>query len=480
MTVDNRRGMMRTPTTLAIYIELARDSAESMAAQLARQLRQAVLDGRLPPDTRLPSSRTLAELLKVSRPVVQEAYRNLEAEDLVESRRRSGTYVKRSRPEKTSGEPCRGKPPADRVRRTLVDLSPDQPSGEDFPMQVWRAAWRRAAHRIPDAVEVPGEAVLRRAVAAHLRAVRGLDADPENVLITTGVRQSLDMVAAVAIQPGNVAAVEDPCLPTVIPLLRQHDVTTVPVPVDADGALVEAVPRTAGAVVVRPSHQMPLGVELSLSRRRALVDLSVTRGTLIVEDDRDHDFTETIRPQSLWDLSRDRTDDVVYVGCLCRLLPDGACTGYILARGRRLHQLAEHLSLRQSGIVAVAQRAVAEMLGSAETRARVDRLRHAYQAKRQLVVKALSGHPAVDRLGGTQSGSHVHVELRPEVHVCRIARALERRGIVTPVTARYEWSGRVRSRNGFLVSHNHLTEAVLARTLGKITRCLDHAVPSPC
>ncbi|WP_182904710.1 PLP-dependent aminotransferase family protein [Microbispora sp. H13382] len=472
--------MMRTATTLSIYVELARGSAESMAAQLSRQLRQAVLDGRLPPDTRLPSSRTLAELLRVSRPVVQEAYRTLEAENLIESRRRSGTYVRRAGPDKAAGEPYRGKPPADRVRRTLVDLSPDQPSGEDFPVPVWRAAWRRAAHRIPDAVEVPGEAVLRRAVAAHLRAVRGLEADPENVLITTGVRQSLDMVAAVAIQPGTVAAVEDPCLPTVIRLLRQHDVVTVPVPVDAEGALVEAVPRAAGAVVVRPSHQMPLGVELSLSRRRALVELAVTRGALIVEDDRDHDFTEAIRPQSLWDLSRHRTDDVVYVGCLCRLLPDVVCTGYILARGRRLRQLAEHLSLRQSGTVAVAQRAVAEMLGSAETRARVDRLRHAYQAKRQLVVEALTDHPAVERLSGTRSGSHVYVELRPDMPAGRIALALERRGIVTPTTARYEWSGLLRPRNGFLVSHNHLTEAVLSRTLAKITRCLDHTVPCPC
>ncbi|KAB8185498.1 PLP-dependent aminotransferase family protein [Microbispora catharanthi] len=476
----SRRGMMRTATTLAIYVELARGSSESMAAQLARQLRQAVLDGRLPPDTRLPSSRTLAELLKVSRPVVQEAYRILEAGDLVESRRRSGTYVRRARPDKAAGEPGGGQPSADRVRRTLVDLSPDQPSGEDFPVPVWRAAWRRAAHRIPGAVEIPGETVLRRAVAAHLRAVRGLEADPENVLITTGVRQSLDLVAAVAIQPGAVAAVEDPCLPTVIRLLRQHDVTTVPVPVDADGALVEAVPRTVGAVVVRPSHQMPLGVELSLSRRRALVELSAARGALIVEDDRDHDFSETIRPQSLWDLSRDRTDDVVYVGCLCRLLPDVVCTGYILARGRRLRQLAEHLSLRQSGTVAVAQRAVAEMLASAETRVRVDRLRHAYQAKRQLVVDALARHPAVERLSGAQSGSHVHVELRPEVHVDHVIRAFETKGIVAPATARYEWSGLVPARNGFLVSHNHLTEAVLSRALGKMIRCLDHLVPCPC
>ncbi|WP_432932495.1 PLP-dependent aminotransferase family protein [Microbispora sp. CA-135349] len=470
--------MMRTSTTLSIYVELARGSAESMAAQLARQLRQAVQDGRLPPDTRLPSSRTLAELLEVSRPVVQEAYRVLEAEDLIESRRRSGTYVKRA--EKAAGEPYRERPPAEPARRALVDLSPDQPSGEDFPVPVWRAAWRRAAHRIPDVVEGPGEAVLRRAVAAHLRATRGLDADPENVLITTGARQSLDLVAAVAIQPGTLAAVEDPCLPTVIRLLRQRDVAPVPVPVDADGALVEAVPPTVGAVVVRPSHQMPLGVELSLARRRALIELAVARGALIVEDDRDHDFTETIRPQSLWDLSRGRTDEAVYVGCLCRVLPDVVCTGYILARGRRLRQLAEHLSLRQSGTVAVAQRAVAEMLGSAETRARVDRLRNAYQARRQLVVESLAGHPAVERLGGTRSGSHVHVELRPEAPVDRVVRAFEREGVVTPTTARYEWSGLVRPRNGFLVSHNHLAEAVLSRTLEKITRCLDRVVPCPC
>ncbi|MEU8171888.1 PLP-dependent aminotransferase family protein [Microbispora hainanensis] len=472
--------MMRTPTTLAIYVELARGSSESMAAQLARQLRQAVVDGRLPPDTRLPSSRTLADLLKVSRPVVQEAYRTLEAEGLIESRRRSGTYVRRARPEKAAAKPCGGSPPADRVRRTLVDLSPDQPSGEDFPVPVWRAAWRRAAHRIPGAVETPGEAVLRRAVAGHLRAVRGLEADPENVLITTGARQSLDLVAAVAIRPGTVAAVEDPCLPTVIRLLRQHDIATVPVPVDADGALVEAVPRHAGAVVVRPSHHMPLGVELSLSRRRALVELSAARGPLIVEDDRDHDFTETIRPQSLWDLSRDHTDDVVYVGCLCRLLPDVVCTGYILARGRRLRQLAEHLSLRQSGTVAVAQRAVAEMLASAETRARVDRLRHACQAKRQLVVDALARHPAVEWLGGAQSGSHVYVELRPEVHVDCVIRGFAAKGIVTPATTQYEWSGLVPARNGFLVSHNHLPEAVLSCTLGKMVGCLDRLVPCPC
>ncbi|MEV5414004.1 PLP-dependent aminotransferase family protein [Thermopolyspora sp. NPDC052614] len=464
---------MRTTTTLPIYVELERGSNEPMAAQLARQLRQAIVQGRLVAGSRLPSSRTLAKLLNVSRPLVQEAYQLLEAEDRIESRRGSGTYVKRvASPGRAAPRPARTAAPAPASPR-LVDLSPGLPTRADFPMPVWRAAWRRATHRIPDPPDNLGETALRQAVAAYLRAVRGMAVDPENVLITGEIARSLDLVLSTAARPGDKAAVEDPCVPWLIRRPHRHGVTPLPIPVDDEGAVVSAVPPSAKAVVVCPSHQIPLAVEMSPRRRHRLIEQSAAYGQMIVENDQDHDFTDTIRPQTLWDLSRPHTDEVVYLGTLCGLLPEAVCIGYVVARGRRLGELAERLRTEPLGVGTMIQRATAELLWSIESGTWLGRLRRTYRSKRRMIADLLLGHPAVERVNGVHSGSHVYVGLRPALPAERVADALAGHGITVRTGRDFAWSGLLPPGNGLLIAHNRLTEQALARAMRKIVPCLN-------
>jgi GntR family transcriptional regulator / MocR family aminotransferase len=328
--------------------------AGGRAGWLARQLRLAVSDGRLPVGTRLPSSRALAADLGVSRGVVTEAYQRLSEDGHVAGRGRAGTTVVAApaappAPPGPAGPagPAGPLPPGDlfsadpgvaifdsmRAAAARIDLSPGLPDLAAFP----RAAWLRAERAVLDQLspadlaygDPQGMPALRQAVAGWLARTRGIRADPAEVIIVAGVSQAIGLLSLVLRADGITAvAVEEPGSLGVRQHLRNWQLDTPPVAVDAEGLRVDRLRATgARAVMVTPAHQFPTGAVLSGPRRQELMAWA-RAGGLVIEDDYDAEHRYDRPPVPA--LRAMLAGHVCYAGSVSKLLAPALRLGWVL------------------------------------------------------------------------------------------------------------------------------------------------------
>ena len=213
---------MRYPAMLTIPISLSRDAPQPLHQQVAAQVRAAIHDGLLAAGCQLPSSRTLAHLLGISRGVVTEAYDELFTAGYLDSRAGSGTYVAAG-PGRGSGVATVTRP--DRAPGGVIDLSPGQPNLEVFPLSAWRAAWRQASFRHPPAAGLPplGLPELRRAIAAHVQRTWALALPNSVVVVTTGRLDGLRLILGALGVAGAQIAIEEPTAPSVRQVIGDGD-----------------------------------------------------------------------------------------------------------------------------------------------------------------------------------------------------------------------------------------------------------------
>ncbi|MDQ3769747.1 MAG: PLP-dependent aminotransferase family protein, partial [Actinomycetota bacterium] len=312
-------------------------------AQLESHLRDGVRSGRLRPDARLPSSRTLAAELGVSRRLVVDAYEQLVAEGYLVARHGSGTRVAARAMVSSPASASAPAPAGD--DRPRIDLFPGSPDLGLFPRRAWARALRETLTVLPDhrlGVQSPeGARELREALAEHLGRVRGAQADPQRIVVTTGFQHGLRLVCALIRQRGGRrVAVEDPGYPMVAWGIEAAGLEVACVPLDAHGLDVGALAATeADAVVVTPAHAMPTGVVLSPGRRAALIAWAQERDALIIEDDYDAEFRYDREPLgALQGLAPER---VVLVGSVSKTLAPALRVGWLLLPA----DLATHAAL---------------------------------------------------------------------------------------------------------------------------------------
>jgi GntR family transcriptional regulator/MocR family aminotransferase len=318
------------------------DDARPRKVQLYEQMRTAIVEGRLAPGARLSPSRTVAADLRVSRATVTEAYGRLGAEGYIEGRSGGGSVV--------SAVPLRARPPSrvaalEPTRRAaaiepyaleptaeaLFDCRPGNVGRDLFPVAAWRRCVVRTLSRAPGQYGDPrGTPQLRAALANWVARSRGVAATPEDIVVTSGTGQAVDLVARVLADPGTAVAVEEPGYPPVVALLRSHGLRVLGVPVDEHGIVVDALPPRVRLVYVTPSHQYPLGMVMARRRRIELLRWAARSGAAIVEDDYDSEFRHTARP--LEPLQRlDRDGRVIYVGTFSKNLSPALRIGFLVA-----------------------------------------------------------------------------------------------------------------------------------------------------
>ncbi|MHA6805365.1 MocR-like pyridoxine biosynthesis transcription factor PdxR [Salinifilum ghardaiensis] len=420
-------------------IALSRDSAIPLPAQIADALRQAAADGRLRGGDRLPSTRVLARQLGVSRTVTAAAYEQLHAEGWISGVRGSGTYVTTTPPAAASrlaAAPAAPRGPGPEQETPLV---PGAPWAEGVDTAAWRRAWRAAADHPPDwRTSRAGLPEYRAAVLEHLLRHRGLavtaSADPVgNVLATGGTTAAVSELAAVALRPGDVVAVEEPGYQRAVAAFRDAGVHVVPAPVDRAGVLVEGVPSGVRAVYCSPAHQYPLGGRLPAERRIALVERARTEGWLVVEDDYDGELRYDVSPLPV--LASLAPDVVVHLGTTSKLLSPTLGVGWMVAPAAVLAAVLDHRERTGTGPAPAGQRLLVEFARTGDLARHLRRLRRELSRRRAEVVRALeeSGVPVF----GDQAGAHVVVPL-PSAEAERdvLARAREE-GLVLDGLARH-------------------------------------------
>jgi GntR family transcriptional regulator/MocR family aminotransferase len=417
-------------------VDLALDLTDrgDRAGALYRALRDAVGHGRLAPGDRLPASRVLAGDLGISRTTVATVYERLVAEGFLEARVGAGTFVSAVaatpprcaagavRPRagwRWSPVPVSGESPV-----PAYDFRVGIPDAALFPFDTWRrilAAESRLGGHAPGSYAGPGGLPrLREAIARSVAYGRGVRAEPDEVVVTSGTQQALDLVARVVLEPGDVVAVEDPGYGFARELFASHGARVVPVPVDDEGLVVAALPDDTRLVYTTPSHQFPLGVALSLARRRQLLAFAARHDAAVVEDDYDSEFRFTERPlEPLHAL--DEAGRVIYVGTFSKSLLPSLRTGYLVAPPTLVDALLAAKQLTDGFGPVQPQAALARFLEEGLLGRHVRRAAKVYAERRALVLDALAGLPV--EVVPSAAGLHLAALADVRADVSRRARA---------------------------------------------------------
>ncbi|BBG00589.1 MULTISPECIES: aminotransferase-like domain-containing protein [Pseudonocardia] len=446
-------------------LPLDRGSPVPLAVQLADGLRGAAVGGMLRPGDRLPSTRALATALGVSRTVTAAAFDQLLAEGWVAGRVGAGTYVTAlpvglpggaDRPaaagaERAPGPAGAGVPDA---------LDPGRPCVAALDRAMWRRAWRAAADPEPDDAPRPdGLSGFHTAVVEHLLRHRGLA--PDDVLSTAGTSAAVAELARL-LPAGARVAVEEPGYRRAVSALRAAGLRIVPVPVDDDGLVVDAVPAGCAAVYVTPAHQFPTAVRMPAARRVALVERAREEGFLIIEDDYDGELRYDVAPLPL--LAALAPDRVVHLGTASKIVSPTLGVGWALAPAPVLaawRDLRDRTGTRPSP---AGQRVLIAMARHGDLSRHLRRLRRELRERRALVLAAAAG--AGWRAHGDPAGAHLVLRGFAGTEAALIAAAAGR-GIVVRGLAEYH-DGPPRT-SGLVVGYAAGTRADLRRALARLT-----------
>jgi len=402
-----------------------------LAASIYRQLLDAILDGRLRSGERLPPTRELARELDVSRNTVAVAYERLTAEGFLIGRVGAGTFVctepvgkvrRRSAPRGIAVQPRRvwqtlPSPALMRAAPAAYDFRAGVPDARLFPYETWRRLISRelrpSAISSPDQDDAAGHAALRAAIARYVGISRSVRASADDVLVTHGAQQAMDLVGRVLIERGSCVAVEEPGYPPARVLFQSLGARVIGVPVDRDGLQVAAIPKAARLVYVTPSHQLPLGTAMTLSRRTALLDWAEKHGAVVIEDDYDSEFRFSDRPleplQSL-----DRSGRVIYVGSFSKTLLPILRLGFLVAPASLQPALRCAKQLTDWHSEVTTQAALARFIDEGSLARHVRRARREYASRHRRVVATLRRDFAdwLD-LVPSVAGLHVCARIKP-------------------------------------------------------------------
>jgi GntR family transcriptional regulator/MocR family aminotransferase len=460
-----------------------------LAGEIFRQLRRAILDGRLPAGGRLPPTRELARRLSVSRTTVAVAYDRLTGEGFVTARVGAGTFVSevaagpRDQP-RPAGGALRPRPVWDSIgvpavfdRPAAFDFRPGLPDARLFPYQTWRRLLARQLR--PAAVgdgsygDPAGHPGLRQAIARHVGVARAVQTTPGQVVVTNGTQQAVDLVARVLLEPGDRVAVETPGYGPPRRLLTSLGAEVVGVPVDAEGLVVEAIPPGVRLVTVSPSHQFPLGMAMSLPRRLALLAWAERNGAAVVEDDYDSEFRYGGRPiEPLQTL--DRRGRVLYVGSFSKTMLATLRLGFVVVPEPLVSAVRAAKFVTDWHTSLPLQAALAGFIDQGYLARHIRRMRRVYQERHQLVLDLLTDRFSdLAKLVPSSTGLHVTATVpgvTPAELEAVLARAWDDGVGVLPLSL---WDAGPPSQPGFALGYGAIPTERIGEGLARLRRHFD-------
>jgi GntR family transcriptional regulator / MocR family aminotransferase len=435
-----------------MHLDLAGTPGRSLRARLEHALRDAVRSERLAPGTRLPSTRALCAELGVSRGVVVDAYAQLAAEGYLHTRRGGGTIVaatatrERHQPQSTTPTPA--------IRH---DMSPFRPALSSFPRAAWSAALTRVLRSVSDErlgyPDPTGMPELRSTLAAYLGRVRGVRADAAQIVVTSGLRQGIDLLwSTLAADGARRVAVEDPGWHGISDTAAAAGLQIVPLPVDEDGLVVERLEHEdVDAVALAPAHQYPTGAVLSPARRAALLSWAQGQDKLIVEDDYDAEYRYDRQPiGSLQGLS---PEHVVYGGSASKTLAPAVRLGWMALPERLVQPIGARQRLRGGMPAPLEQLALAALIDRGELDRHLRRQRRRYHRQRDAFLATLATELPDVTVHGAAAGLYAVLHLPAGLDEQAVLTAARARGIAL--------EGLGGSAPALVVGYANLTDAAI-------------------
>lgn len=480
-------------------ISLDRRSSKPLHKQVYDGFCAAILRHQLRAGQRVPSTRALASELQVSRIPVFDAYSQLLAEGYFETRHGSGTFVSSSLPEQSvsadRGSLVSPKARSDRQlaskRSALLPAYKPAPwtnkwgafivgqlAFEHFPFQIWATLLNRHVRNVRVSSLHYGEPIgcegFRAAIASYLRTARAVNCDASQVMIVSGSQQALDLSARVLFNPGDKVWIEEPGYWLARHVFAMAGCHLVPVPVDAEGLDVTAgIERShrARAAFVTPSHQFPLGVTMSASRRLQLLDWAQRSGAWIIEDDYDNEYRyESMPIASLQGL--DPNSRVIYIGTFSKTLFPSLRLGYIVIPEDLMDR---YLAVRQTMDVYPShlyQDVLQDFIEEGHLARHVRRTRLLYGERRNVLVDAIREEfgASVEVLGA-EAGMHLVATLPKGLRDRSIAEQAAKQNVwLWPLSGCYLEKA---LRQGFILGFGSTTPREIPKAVARLRTVIE-------
>lgn len=489
--------MRRKPRGAVVpLVAVDRNDPRPLHRQIYDAFRAMILERRLQPGQQVPSTRTLAAELAISRIPTLTAYAQLLAEGYLESRSGAGTFVTYSLPDQyLAPSPSAPRLPRDaaiaatsRLFRNLPPhpapwirgagaFSVGQLAYDHFPFRAWSDLVTRHARKVHAAAmnysDPMGLRDFREVVAAYLRTARAVQCEASQIMVVSGSQHALSLSAAVLLDPGCPVWVENPGYEFMRHALALSGCRLVPVPVDRDGLNVDfglKTCRNARAAFVTPSHQYPLGATMSVARRLQLLEWARKHGSWIVEDDYDSEFRYQSMPiASLQGLDRGST--VIYIGTFSKTLFPSLRIGYIVIPPPLVDRFA---AVRRAADICpphLHQAALADFMSEGHFARHVRRTRLLYAERRGALVEALRAEfgSSIEILGA-EAGMHLVITIPAGLSDRRISAHAAEEGLwLWPLSTAYLGK---KARQGFILGFG----STQAQDMRRHVRRLRHAM----
>lgn len=491
---------------MELTLALDAKSTKPLQAQVFDQVREIILDGQLKAGTALPPSRALAERLRVSRNTVMMAYERLAAEGYVKARGTAGLFVEPIPPDSLlliqrggqsqtngpipdgSSEPllCFAGSPGGGSDRPELDFWVGRSDPAGFPLRVWRRIVNRLLANetayLTDYCDPAGLPELRTAIGTHLRRARAVAVTEDQVIVTTGGQDALNLVFNLLKSHTRQLCIENPCYLGASLIFRSAGLTIHPIPVDGEGLRTDRLPADRGSLLyVTPSHQFPTGATMTLTRRLALLQWAEETDSYIVEDDYDSDFRYDGPPlTALAGLDGGRR--VFYAGTFSKSVGAGLRIGFATVP-RLFWDEARMLKARMSnGQAWLEQAALAAFIDEGHFDRHLRRLRQVYKARRDRLVAALRAAFEGAAILGGESGLHLVWKLPPGFPPAREIQVMARaQGIgIYALSSGAAFDFDAEANDDMLVfGYSSLTEAQIEDAVRRLRLMLDeHAAPA--
>lgn len=449
---------MSVSVRLPLDITLDRERLVPLVDQLYQSIRGRIRDGRWQPGTRIPATRVMATDLNVSRNTVTEAIERLVQEGYLQARRGSGTFIAKDLPDafftasvSTMRETAeQGDTEPERVSRFARALGhsyrnsasgnqlfkPGVPALKEFPYRLWSRLYNRYAGYGNEQFKgfdcIQGYQPLREALSQYLVESRALVCEPEQVIITAGAQQALDLAARLLVDPGDTVVLEEPGYVGARKAMLGVGADIKPIEVDQNGLCVEqlrSLPQAPKLICVTPAHQYPLGAMLSMERRRQLLEYARQHKVMLIEDDYDSEYYFSRRPlASLQGLSQG--EQVFYMGSFSKVLFPALRLGYLVVPKNWVPWFVEAKEFCSGESPLLEQAVCAAFLQEGHFQRHLKRMRLLYQKRYETLVESYQRwlQPYGELLHGG-AGMHAVLRFHKAITDWQVVAAMHEAGI---------------------------------------------------
>jgi GntR family transcriptional regulator/MocR family aminotransferase len=483
-----------------VLILLDRDSAESLQEQIFTRIREQIVAGILRAGAPVPSSRSLAAQLKVSRNSVIFGYERLINEGYLVARPMVGTFVAEVLPDHAvDASPAGGSedllaetphPHAAHVfsgrqhailnnSNIPIDFWTQRTDPRAFPLKTWRRlvmqSLATAGHNLTEYGDPCGLMALRTEIAAHVGNTRGIQVRPEQVVILAGAQLALNLVLRLLASQGDEIVVENPCNQGAAYLFESHQLRLRPIAIDRAGIDATAVAATdARLAYLTPSHQFPMGATLSLERRRTILRWARRTGAYVIEDDYDNEFRHDGAP--LPAMKALSPDHVIYLGTFSKSLGAGLRTGFAIFPEHLVDAAATAKALLDNGHVWLEQAALARFMQGGGFMRHLRRSQQHYFSRRNALIGRLRERFGDVDLMGADAGTHLAWRLPAALAPAHNIKAIARTRNIGVYTVQsgggHEYDGSQFEANWLLLGYASLSENQIRAGIDRLAEVL--------